>query len=189
MPLSISNISRAVGSSGYSGFSGSAGPTGTSGTSGVSGYSGTSGVAGPSTTINATDDTASATLYPVMVGANGSNQTAKVTVSKLTYNASTGTLSTTIFNSTSDASLKINVENLVNVQDVIQKINGVSFNWKDNETKSYGVIAQNIEEVIPEAVSTTNNVKSVNYNAIIAFLIESNKELIKKVNELEKKIK
>jgi hypothetical protein len=81
MTLSISNISRAVGSSGFSGYSGA---------SGVSGTSGTSGAAGPSTTINATNDTSSSTLYPVMVAANGSNQTAKVTVSKLIFDAANG---------------------------------------------------------------------------------------------------
>ena len=179
------------GTSGYSGTAGASGTSGTSGTSGRSGYSGSSGAAGtagPSTSINATDDTSTATLYPVMVGAAASNETPKVTTSKLTYNASTGTLSSTIFNTTSDAALKTDVEVLTNVGEIMKKINGVSFNWKNNNAKSYGVIAQNIEEVIPEAVAISDNVKSVNYNALIAFLIEANKELQNRVEQLERKL-
>lgn len=81
--LSTISSSAISGISGYSGYSG---------ISGTSGTSGTSGAAGPSTTINATNDTSSATLYPVMVAANGSNQTAKVTTSKLVFDAANGNL-------------------------------------------------------------------------------------------------
>ena len=88
-----SGISGWSGTSGVSGWSGTSGVSGWSGTSGVSGWSGTSGTAGPSTTINAADDTTTTTLYPVMVGATGSNQTAKAGNTKgFTYNASTNTL-------------------------------------------------------------------------------------------------
>lgn len=45
--------------------------------------------------INATDDTTSTTLYPVMVAAAGSDQSPKVTTSKLSFNATTGSLGLT----------------------------------------------------------------------------------------------
>jgi len=53
----------------------------------------------PTNTINATDDTTTTTLYPVMVGATGSNQTAKArsTATAFAFNASTGTVSTSSF--------------------------------------------------------------------------------------------
>jgi hypothetical protein len=74
----------------------SGGPSGISGYSGLglSGFSGTSGQAGPGTSITATDDNSTVTLYPVMVGAAGSAQTPKVDASTtpLSYNALTGTL-------------------------------------------------------------------------------------------------
>ena len=68
------------GTQGVQGLQGNQGTQGVQGLQGLQGTQGTQGVqgtAGPSTTINATDDTATTTLYPVMVGATGSNQTAK----------------------------------------------------------------------------------------------------------------
>lgn len=94
------NIGPIQGPTGYSGYSGVSGHSGVSGTSGISGFSGISGISGysglpgPSTIINATNDVHTAPLYPVMVGAAGSNQTAKATTTKLSFNASTGALST-----------------------------------------------------------------------------------------------
>jgi hypothetical protein len=68
---------------------GDSGISGYSGTSGISGYS---GVPGPGTLINATQDTTTTALYPVMVAATGSNQTPKATTTKFAFNASTGTI-------------------------------------------------------------------------------------------------
>ena len=72
---------------GIIGFTGSKGDTGFIGSKGDTGFVGS---AGPSNIINATDDTASTTLYPVMVNAAGTAQTAKTTSSKLEFNAATG---------------------------------------------------------------------------------------------------
>jgi hypothetical protein len=70
----------------------------------------------------------------------------------------------------------------------INKLNGVSFEWKDNSLPSYGVIAQEIEEVLPELVNTDKDgVKSVNYNGIIGFLINAIKEQQKQIDELKEK--
>ena len=99
----ISGFSGFSGISGYSGFSGISGTNGESGFSGISGWSGISGysgwsgisgASGPSTVINATNDTSTTTLYPVMTAAAGSNQTPKVDTSAnaFVYNASTETL-------------------------------------------------------------------------------------------------
>ena len=46
--------------------------------------------------------------------------------------------------------------NITKIQDAIatlDRINGVSFVWKDTNTKSYGVTAQNVERVLPELVN------------------------------------
>jgi len=74
------------------GFTGSQGATGFVGSKGDIGYTGSYG---PVDLIRATNDTASATLYPVMVGASGSDQTAKVTTNKLEFNAATGVFKVT----------------------------------------------------------------------------------------------
>jgi hypothetical protein len=57
----------------------------------------------------------------------------------------------------------------------------------DNERRYAGVIAQEIEAVLPEAVGGDENAKTVDYNATIALLIEAVKELSLKVKTLEEK--
>jgi hypothetical protein len=71
--------------------------------------------------------------------------------------------------------------------DVVNQIDGVSFIWKSTGKKSYGVIAQEIEKILPELVETNDGVKSVNYLGLIAFLINSVKELDQRVKDLETK--
>ena len=136
------------------------------------------------------DDTiTNATFYVgLATSTTGSWLNAYTSSTKLYFNPSTGALSATAFNSLSDSNLKTNVNTINNSSDVLSQIRGVSFNWKDNGKKSYGVIAQEIESVLPELVETNDkDIKSVNYSAIIAFLIESNKELQKRIEALENK--
>jgi hypothetical protein len=82
----------ATGTTGDTGPTGSTGPTGPTGATGPTGSTGPTGATGPSTAINATDDTTTTTLYPVFVDAAGSNQTPKITTTKLAWNANTGSL-------------------------------------------------------------------------------------------------
>lgn len=82
-----------------------------------------------------------------------------------------GIITATDFNSTSDIKKKTNINKIKNPIEIIEKINGVRFNWKDSNKPSLGVIAQEIENVLPEIVSDTET-KTVNYNGIIAVLIE-----------------
>ena len=63
---------------------------------------------------------------------------------------------------------------------------GVSFNWIDNKRPAIGIIAQEVEQIIPEVVDTNENgIKSVSYDSIIALLIESIKEQQKQIDELK----
>jgi hypothetical protein len=66
-------------------------------------------------------------------------------------------------------------------------LNGVTFNWIDNNRPSVGVIAQDVEKVFPELVNQTDP-KSVNYDGLIGLLIEAVKELKIKVEILEKEV-
>jgi hypothetical protein len=98
-----------------------------------------------------------------------------------------GAINVTDVNSSSDINLKDNVENLTNCVEKIENVNGVSFNWKSNNQKSIGVIAQDIESIFPELVTTNeSNMKSVNYNGLIGVLVECIKELKNEINELKK---
>jgi hypothetical protein len=100
----------------------------------------------------------------------------------------------------SDRSLKTNIKNIDNALDKITKINGVSFDWTDdillerggeddyfNRKHDVGVIAQEIEQVLPEVVGTRENgIKAVKYDRIVALLIEGIKELKAELDEVKK---
>ena len=92
----------------------------------------------------------------------------------------------------SDERLKDNIKPILNPLDKIKLIGGYEFDWNEqskNEGHDVGVIAQEIEEVLPELVSTRNDgYKGVKYEKITALLIEANKELLNRVEELEKKL-
>jgi hypothetical protein len=102
----------------------------------------------------------------------------------------------------SDASLKENVKNITNPIDKIKLINGVEFDWTQKyidgnggedpyfmRRHDVGVIAQEIEAVLPEVVATRENgIKAVKYDRIVALLIEAIKEQQKQIDELKSKI-
>ena len=95
----------------------------------------------------------------------------------------------------SDERYKDNVTPIENPNDKIKQIGGYTFDWNDKHEvfkgqHDVGVIAQEIEKVLPEIVETRESgYKAVKYEKIVALLIESNKELLKRVEELESKIK
>jgi hypothetical protein len=92
----------------------------------------------------------------------------------------------------SDERLKDNVKPIENAIDKIRMISGYEFDWNSsskNEGHDIGVIAQEVEKILPEVVTTrSNGYKAVRYEKLTALLIQSNKELIEKVEELEKKL-
>jgi hypothetical protein len=119
------------------------------------------------------------------LGIGTTNATSKLTVSGNLL--VTGIVTATDFNSASDINLKENIQKIDNPIDKITKIDGVSFNWKSDNKPSMGVIAQNIEEVLPELVSGDDS-KTVNYNGIIGLLIECVKTQQEKINDLNKRL-
>lgn len=96
----------------------------------------------------------------------------------------TGIITAGDFNSTSDRKLKTNIKPIENPIEKILQINGVSFNWKETGKATMGVIAQEVEQILPELVSDTDP-KTVNYNGLIGLLIECIKEQQKQIDELK----
>ena len=90
---------------------------------------------------------------------------------------------------TSDVKLKENIERVEGALEKVSQLDGVTFDWKDGRGPSAGVIAQNVEEVLPSAVSEVESLdgngehKVVNYNQLSALFIEAIKEL-KEENKL-----
>jgi hypothetical protein len=91
------------------------------------------------------------------------------------------------FNSTSDRKLKTNIERIPDPIEKVLKIDGVNFNWVDDGRPSIGVIADNIEEVLPELVSDSDP-KTVNYNGLIGLLIEVVKEQQNQIDSIKERL-
>lgn len=129
---------------------------------------------------------AAATFYPSLVANQTTGNVSALTVSstKLYFQPSTGTLAATNFNSLSDQRLKNTITPISNATDTVKQLRGTSFNWNDTSVKSYGVIAQELEAVLPELVGDQAT-KTVNYAGLIAFLIEAVKELDSRLTALE----
>ncbi len=91
--------------------------------------------------------------------------------------------------STSDQNLKINIENSSGLA-IVQKLRGVDFDWKDSGVHSAGLIAQEVQSVLPEIVS--NNAETgfytIEYLKLVGPLIESIKELSRENKILKKRI-
>jgi hypothetical protein len=98
-----------------------------------------------------------------------------------------GSVKATDFNTTSDKNLKNNIKTIENPLSKVLSIRGVNFEWKDSNKASAGVIAQEVEKVLPELV-TGQNTKTVNYNGLIGLLIETVKEQQKQIDILSEKI-
>ena len=145
------------------------------------------------TATNATNITLAAessdtTCFPVFATAATGNQAPK-TSSNLTYDSVDEILSCTDFNTTSDINLKKDIEIITNANEILNQINGVNFTWIKSNKPSIGIIAQEIEKVLPQLVNerTDTGTKSVNYNGLIGVLIEAVKELSQRVEELERR--
>jgi hypothetical protein len=87
----------------------------------------------------------------------------------------------------SDDSLKTNVQTIEGALGRVEAVRGVTFDRINDGTTSVGVIAQELEQVLPEAVHTdANGIRHVAYGNITGLLIEAVKELSAEVKELKK---
>ena len=113
------------------------------------------------------------------VNSSGDSMSGNLTVS--------GDVTATNFNTTSDAAVKDDIMTIDNPLNTIANLRGVNFDWKQTGQKSMGVVAQEVEKVLPYLVATdANGLKSVNYQAMVGLLIESVKDLQAQVAKLSK---
>ena len=113
---------------------------------------------------------------------------AVATTSNVGFNTVTATGDITAFGTVSDIRQKENIKPIENALDKVSKLGGYTFNYKyDKDTPMTGVIAQELLEVLPEAVyettdpNTGEHIYAVRHGNIIGLLIEAIKELNKKV--------
>lgn len=79
-------------------------------------------------------------------------------------------------NSTSDRELKDNIAPINDPMTILNQLEGVGFTWKHSGEQSYGIIAQELEKVLPELVHEVDGHKMVCYIPLIAFLIQAIKQ-------------
>ena len=91
----------------------------------------------------------------------------------------------------SDRTLKDNIIRITNSIGIVSSIEGVSFTWKSNGKSDYGVIAQDVQKVIPQMVSSNGNTgtKQVSYVKLIPFLVQSIKQLSARIEFLQNRNK
>jgi len=95
-------------------------------------------------------------------------------------------------NTISDERLKENIKTVDNALDKVSQLKGVTFDWENNGVSSAGLIAQDLEKVLPSAVkeqelplhTNSETYKTVEYSQVTALLIEAIKELKEQNNQL-----
>ena len=100
----------------------------------------------------------------------------------------------------SDARFKTNITPIANPLQKVLALRGVHFNWNTSafpqrmfsDKRTLGFIAQEVEKVLPEIVQTENTTegyKSVQYDKVVALLVEAMKEQQKQINQLKRELK
>ena len=128
---------------------------------------------------------------------DNSNKTAATFVWRVGINSASpgteldvnGTVTALAYLYSSDKRLKTDITSITNPLQKILSLNGYLFTWKKTGTKDMWVIAQEVEKVFPEIVSTNNKgYKSVEYGNLVAPLIEAIRELNNKIDAQAKEI-
>jgi hypothetical protein len=96
--------------------------------------------------------------------------------------------------STSDKRLKSKIMPIADALTMVKKIGGYSYEWNEQQAiykgKDYGILAQEVEAIMPEIVQTRDNgYKAVKYDGLIPLLLQAIKELQAKVEKLESNVK
>ena len=107
-------------------------------------------------------------------------ETARFTTSGLTV---VGTVT-----ANSDIKLKTNIKTILNALDKVSRLRGVEYDRVDYIKHEIGVIAQEVEEVIPEVVIDNYGTKAVAYSNLVGLLIEAIKEQNQKMDDLTEEL-
>lgn len=104
-----------------------------------------------------------------------------------------GTIQAGAYYYASDRRLKENIQPIKDPLEKVLRLRGVGFDWKSDHKKDLGFIAQEVEEVLPQMVSTFEDdkgakTKSVKYGNIVAVVVEAVKEVWLKVTSLDSRV-
>lgn len=157
----------------------------------VSNGSGTLSWASAGATI--TDDSSTSTLYPTMSTAtSGAFTSARISSTKMTFNASSGLLTVTSITESSSKALKMNINPIDNALEAVLKLKGVTYDRKDGTSQNEaGLIAEQVNKILPNLVTKDAKGKptGIHYTKLTAYLIEAVKSLQSEIDDLSKQLK
>ena len=108
------------------------------------------------------------------------------TTTRFTFDTGTGDFTATgNVTTNSDRRLKENIKTITHALDKVMQLEGVSYNKIDGDRNEIGLIAQDVEDIVPEVV-IDGDYKSISYGNITALLIEAIKDLKAEIEELKK---
>ena len=99
-----------------------------------------------------------------------------------------GTINANVFGGLSDAAKKSNFDEIQFGLDRMYDLTGYTYELEGVEGRKAGLVAQQVEMALPEAVMVDDcGIKRVDYNGVIALLVQAIKQLHKEVDELKQK--
>ena len=101
-----------------------------------------------------------------------------------TFNTSQNLVVVGTVTAQSSIALKDNVETITDALAKVMNLRGVEFDYKASGRHQIGVVAEEVEQVVPCVIDETNGIKSVAYQNLVAVLIEAVKDLKKEIDEL-----
>ena len=135
---------------------------------------------------NTTDSASNYILFNTAT--SGSITDVRVSSTKLTFQPSTGTLSSTIFTETSSVALKENIQPIENALDKIIKLTGFIYDRKDGSQKNEaGMLAEEVFPIIPNIVSKDElgNPATIAYQRLTPYIVEALKEIKTEIDKLK----
>ena len=109
------------------------------------------------------------------------NTSSNVTFGTINCSSLTATGNVTAF---SDATLKTDIHSINDALGIVGKLRGVTYKWLSNGEADIGVIAQEVQEVVPEVIKETEDgIKTVDYGRLVSVLINAVNELKSELDE------
>jgi hypothetical protein len=99
-----------------------------------------------------------------------------------------GTVNAVDFNSTSDIRFKKDLEKISNALSKVKQLTGYTYTLIETDTRSTGLIAQEVEEIMPESVGGDDNKKTLSYGSMMGLIVEAIKELDDKLEDIRNTI-
>jgi len=141
--------------------------------------------------ITLTDDTSTSTSTNYLTfttATSGTISSAKVTSTKLYFQPSTGTLSSTIFTATSDVRFKTDLEKIKGGLSKVKQLTGYTFTMIDSGQRSAGLLAQDVKPVSPESIGGTEDKMTLNYDSLLGLIVEAIKDIDDKLTIIEQRL-